>query len=387
MEEGKNTGLNVPKTDSMELPGSTSVAQSITRATRDIGAAETPEVTVTPFSSRLEMDPVSSPEGMAVEGHLSEGEESSLLKSPNAQSPAVDAAAEELGRLRMKRRNLSTAEKKRATKARLAAAGIEWDPKKWKNRKGKKAKAANIEGEGSAAGSQKRPRGESVTPVSVSAQRKRPRTDPELPAGHDPAGGARSYREAASAIKLAVVPDNFPDSKITEEQRVIIEDELMDHFKILENGYFPSFSGSYLERGAVIISCRDELTKDWVTATIAERKPLGEDLPLKVGLRKEILRANKVFFRAPARLSNRSTEQVIDFLEKQNPDLLVKDWRIVAAKPDSRGQGFVCFVDDACLELIKKAGLRACVGLWQVSLVIMTGKDNAKGPADKPTTQ
>lgn len=319
---------------------------------------------------------------------LSEREEADLLNSPDVGPSSLEDATEQLSKLKMKRRNPTTSERRQALKAKLAAKGIEWDPKKFKKgkRKPKQKTAKSVEEQRPIDGSQKRPRGDSSTPSSAEAQRKKPKNVPS-PAKLDLAVKKGAYREALSSTKMAIVPLAYPEVKLTVEQRGIIEDGLMSKFELLEDGSYPVFSGTYMDGGALIVSCSNEVTSRWLESIMENFRPLGEDFILRTGLRRDVLRVTKVFFRAPSGLLGRPTEQVLDMLEKQNRTLNVKEWRVLTTKTEPKGQSFVCVVDDVCLKAIKAADCKAHVGLWQVTLVIMAGGSHAKGPTGQSSTQ
>ncbi|KAG8261816.1 hypothetical protein J6590_065793 [Homalodisca vitripennis] len=280
----------------------------------------------------------------------------------------LDDATEQLGNLRMKRPNLTTAQRREALKAKLLEKGEAFDPSKW--RRGKKKKknkerqavstpgptAGTKAGEGSA----KRPRGTLATPPSAEGPAKKARREIQKPEAHDPeASGSTSkatYREVA-AIKMAIALDGYPDAKLSEEQGAAIEDAIM------EDGSVPSFAGTYLEKGVLIASCINEHTKRWLEEVIQRTKPLGDDISLRVGLRKDILRSTRVFFRAHPKLMKKTPEKVLEMFKKQNPNLNVNEWKILPSKPDPKGYGFVCFLDEVCYKAVKASNCRTLAGL------------------------
>ncbi|KAG8289061.1 hypothetical protein J6590_003394 [Homalodisca vitripennis] len=92
----------------------------------------------------------------------------------------------------------------------------------------------------------------------------------------------------------------------------------MEEIQPLEDGSVPSFAGTYLEKGVLIASCINEHTKRWLEEVIQRIKPLGDDISLRVGLRKDILRSTRVFFRAHPKLLKKTPE-------KTNLPLLVSE--------------------------------------------------------------
>ncbi|KAG8261606.1 hypothetical protein J6590_069075 [Homalodisca vitripennis] len=288
--------------------------------------------------------------------------EDQLLNSPSTpmSTGTLDDATEQLGNLRMKRPNLTTAQRREALKAKLLEKGEAFDPSKW--RRGKKKKKNNPErqevstpgptaGTKAGEGSAKRPRGTLVTPPSAEGPAKKARRETQKPETHDPeASGSTpkaTYREVA-AIKMAIALEGYSEAKLSAEQGEAIEDAIMEEIQPLEDGSVPSFAGTYLDKGVLIASCINEHTKRWLEEVIQRIKPLGDDISLRVGLRKDILRSTRVFFRAHPKLLKKTPEKVLEMFNKQNPNLNINEWKILPSKPDPKGYGFVCFLDEVC---------------------------------------
>ncbi|KAG8319887.1 hypothetical protein J6590_082031 [Homalodisca vitripennis] len=259
--------------------------------------------------------------------------EDQLLNNPSTpmSTGTLDDATEQLGNLRMKRPNLTTAQRREALKAKLLEKGEAFDPSKWRRGKKKKNNLERLEaGEGPA---------------------KKARRVTQKPEAHDPeASGSTSkatYREVA-AIKMAIALEGYSEAKLSAEQGEAIEDTIMEEIQPLEDGSVPSFAGTYLEKGVLIASCINEHTKCWLEEVVLRIKPLGDDISLRVGLRKDILRSTRVFFRAHPKLLKKTPEKVLEMFKKQNPNLNVNEWKILPSKPNPKDYGFVCFLDEVC---------------------------------------
>jgi len=341
-----------------------------------------------------------------VKSQLSEVEDE-LLKSPKPAKDDIDSTTEKFEQLKVKRKNPSLAERKAAILAKLAATGQTWDSSKWKRSSQARRQKKQVDGKtsGSSAGAEdrggsaKRSRGHSTTPPSseapskrrtMSSVVKRPASDsqhkPQAPLPGPSSQARVSYRDMTTT-KMAIALQNFPTSKLTLEQGELLEDAIIDEVRPLEDGTIPSFSGSYMEKGALILCCLSEATSKWLEALIPRIKPLGEEVNLIVGLRKDVLRTTRVFFRAHPKLSKRTPQKIIEMLDTLNRAFKVKEWRILPAQADEKGYGFVCFLDDDCYyKAVTAANFQANLGLWQVSIVTSTVKDNAGAP-DKSAPQ
>lgn len=356
-------------------------------------SAGTPEVLALQATQHEAKKALSSGADYNMEGDLatlSEVDEEALLDPATPGfSDSLKDATEQLEGLKVKPKNLTTAERRQALKAKLEARGIKWDPSKWKRGQGRKrpkAEApANSGGSSQTGNPLKRSRGDSATPPSAEKPVKKARGvgGQAHPASDNSiAGRGTSFRDTLAGVKIAIVPEAFPEVKLKAEQGEQVEEGLMDSFQPMEDGSYPSFLGTYIEKGALIVSCFNDATARWLVSIMEGFRPLGEELKLRAGPRKEILKATKVFFRAPPKL--KSPDRILDMLDKQNPTLKAKEWSVLQSRPDPKGHTFVFLVDDTCLAAIKAANGRAFVGLWQVALTIMTGDGN-RGSAGQPT--
>ncbi|KAG8325731.1 hypothetical protein J6590_059416 [Homalodisca vitripennis] len=282
------------------------------------GTQEVPMHTEAPIHGKALSEDVST---NAEEAKAFQDMEDQLLNSPGTfmSTGTLDDATEQL----------------EALKAKLLEKGEAFDPSKWrrgkKKKKNKQRQEVSIPGptEGTKAGegSAKRPRGTLATPPSAEGPAKKARRETQKPEARDPeAFGSKSkatYREVA-AIKMAIALDSYPNAKLSEEQGEAIEDAIMEEIQPLEDGSVPSFAGTYLEKCVLIASCINEHTKRWLEEVIQRIKPLGDEWKL---------------------LKN-TPEKVHEMFEKQNPNLNVNEWKILPSKPDPKGYGFVCFLDE-----------------------------------------
>ena len=83
-------------------------------------------------------------------------------------------------------------------------------------------------------------------------------------------GGQLSYaRVAREGIHVAVVCENYPDSQLTKENFADIQraiGRLVD--ELPEEGFTPRLVDSYWAKGAAIMVCHDESTKDWLAVRV-----------------------------------------------------------------------------------------------------------------------
>jgi DNA phosphorothioation-dependent restriction protein DptG len=137
-----------------------------------------------------------------------------------------------------------------------------------------------------------------------------------------------SYKEVLTVIKMAIVPENFPTSKITEEQSDTIQEALVGKFRPLEGGEYPQFANFYTEKGAFILSCANNKTKKWLNTILPKLQP-WQDAKLKVGERKDILQTTRVMFKTLKEFAKTDPSKVLEMLGKQNTQLDVTDWQVI----------------------------------------------------------
>ena len=318
----------------------------------------------------------------------SSGNEEQLLKSPETpgHSGLMDCAADQLDRLRLKPKRLSGAQRKKALKAKLEARGEAFDPRKWRpNKTPKSTKAAETPESGA-----KRSRSDGSTPQASEAVPETKRFKVGMGKAEHPTPGTsakpKTYKDTLTTIKLAVVPQAYPEVKLTEEQKGLLQTALMGAMQPTKSGKFPKFVGSYMERGALILSCGDDDTGRWVEATVPTLAPWAE-AKLVVGRKKDILRVVKIVLKTPQELANMETKAVVDMLDKQNETFNVKDWKMISTKSEPSGHTLVFLVDEAEVTAIKAADRRAYLGLWRVGIILVGDKDHAKDPTGKPAAQ
>jgi hypothetical protein len=175
-----------------------------------------------------------------------------------------------------------------ALKAKLQAKVIAWDPL---YKKKEKTKPLSEEGRAPKGGT-KRNRSDSSTPSpSGECGTKKPRQEQmEVTEGESSSTQpSTSYKEVLTIIKMAIVTENFPTSKITEEQSDAIQ---VGEFKLLEGGEYPQFANFYTEKGAFILSCANQKTKEWLNTILPKLQP-WQVAKLKVEERKDILRTTR----------------------------------------------------------------------------------------------
>jgi hypothetical protein len=135
-------------------------------------------------------------------------------------------------------------------------------------------------------GASKRPRSEGSTPTETVRPPKRPRDS----------RGPGTYREALTNIKIAIFKENYPDDKLTKDDRERILEELGRAFRGTPKRELPHLRSFRLEGGALMYVCTNQQSDQWlIRATDNHRLGSGARLkatdarnlpkPIKVALR------------------------------------------------------------------------------------------------------
>lgn len=344
------------------------------------------------------------------------GDEEALLSSPESVvaektiTEEIDDIAMEAEALTSNTDNepmkrLSGAQRRKAAIERAKALG---EPIRHRKRNPKKQRDANQErssqtpsgsvSEGEIAGgsgvpaktpSSKRQRSDGSTPNSQSKVTvKKPCTDAN-------AVGKETFKEALKGIKMAITPQDFPETRLTEEQAEEIQMALLGQIQPGEEGTGPQFNNCYFDKGAVILSCKNEETKSWLITMTPNLKP-WEGAKLNIGTAKEVLNAAKVLMWAPKPFNTKPQEEILKLLKTQNKGLKTEDWRVINSVSEPNGRTLIMLIDETSLKTLRNLDMKPCLGLRRATFRCLsaptpTGHDGAStskcpeaGPSKPP---
>jgi len=210
----------------------------------------------------------------------------------------------------------------------------------------------STESEGLPTGPSKRQRSAGGTPEG---QAKRPKQVVQL-------GYARVAREG---LRVAVVCKNYLESQISKENFLDIQraiGRLVD--ELPEEGLTPRLIDSYWAKGAAIMICHNESTKDWLAARVPTLMAWeGSRLKL-VGL--DALPTYKrvvAWFPGPAE----DAERYLLRLRRLNQGLNTRHWRVYECREESNGVRLVLSIDAASVSVLEGLGWRLFSGVGQAT--------------------
>lgn len=181
--------------------------------------------------------------------------------------------------------------------------------------------------------------------------------------------GGESYREALTAVKMAVLLEGHPDNKLTEEQAGDLELQITN--KIGTRAEFaPTFLSCKLENGALLISCADLESSKWLEQAVSEINPDFEN-KLLVGEARKLVRTTKILVKLPKVFSKLEPKEALKKIEAQNGGLTSTEWAIVHLKNDDSGQTMVLNVPELDSATLCRRGYKFYIGLHQVQAKVL----------------
>ena len=268
----------------------------------------------------------------------------------------INSMTASLQKIKIKK-NMSGAQRKRLTKERKVADGT-WVPKP-QHPKGEKRQAQRME-QGMA---------------SKNAKRDRP--------------GGETYREALTAVKMAVLLEGHPNKRLSEEQSTDLELLITEKISKNEEGFAPTFLSCRLENGAFIINCADAESSKWLERTVSQINPWKEQ-KLLVGEAKKLVRTTKIIAKLPRVCAKLDSKEIMRKIEAQNGGLTPTEWSILHTKNDPSGQTIVLNVPELDAATLGARGYKFYIGLHQVQAKVLdktTHTDGGESGSSQPPPQ
>ncbi|KAJ8937979.1 hypothetical protein NQ318_015476 [Aromia moschata] len=165
-----------------------------------------------------------------------------------------------------------------------------------------------------------------------------------------------TYAAAVSDIRVAIMPQGYPDQALNEEQADLIRAVFRQALRATKRGE-PG------PRGFLLASCADQFTKDWAVRVLAEKEP-WPGAKLIITDEKDVPKPVRTLVWIPGPAME--PEEILSSLDIQNPGLHTETWTVVDKKLDPKGQQLII--------LMSQKSWRALEGL-QCRYVIQTNID------------
>jgi hypothetical protein len=150
---------------------------------------------------------------------------------------------------------------------------------------------------------------------------------------------------------VAVICANYPGTQISRENFLDIQraiGRLVD--ELPKEGFIPRLIDSYWAKGAAVMVCHDEQTKDWLAARVPTLAAWEGSRLTTVGL--EALPTYKrvlAWFPGPVE----DTERYLLQLRKLNQGLATRHWRVYERREEANGVRLVLSIDTASVTVLE----------------------------------
>lgn len=234
----------------------------------------------------------------------------------------------------------------------------------------------------------KRGRSEDTTP-RAEGSKKRARTDVPTPSGEKErlartkAPKAQSYKQALEAVKIALLPRDFPQTLLTEEQLGSIQEAVLE--EILQAvDVKPSFLGTTFKPGWLLLRCANRDTSEWIRKIAPTLKP-WEGADLRAVEESEFPRSQLMVGYFP-NSSEDDNERVLKLIARQNEGLDVSNWRVLNTRKNGTVLTMTLSIDLHSAEVLKGLSYKANFKFGQVTLRPTSGRKEAgnMGEASEP---
>lgn len=177
-----------------------------------------------------------------------------------------------------------------------------------------------------------------------------------------------SYQEAAeTALQVHIVNSDDVEAPMSEEVAKHIRQalvDLLDAEPTTGAAPIPRFNRSGLVQGSFQVACADQASLDWLCAT-AGKIPPKDGVGFKAVKYSDLPKLSKVSVWIPGPAV--PADKVLERLQKQNPTLRTRQWKIQYRDIKASGQLLVLGVDSFSLDVLRQLKGRAYFELSRVT--------------------
>ena len=190
----------------------------------------------------------------------------------------------------------------------------------------------------------------------------------------------RNYKEAAeSNLRVAVIPDGYPEPKLSKEQIEAVQGSILDAlFKLPREVFTPRFEDSREADGALVMTCADQETKSWLAGVVPTLK-VWEGAKLSLVEKSALPKLTRALVWVPGLMED--SKRILQMMARQNPGLSTDRWRLFS-REERRPHGTLLIVglDAASIEVLRACQLRPYIGLTRAE-VTLPGKTSTRKEA------
>lgn len=199
-----------------------------------------------------------------------------------------------------------------------------------------------------------------------------------------------SFKDAVTGFKMAFV-DEDPEKMMTEEETGKIKAWILQKIDDLPLGTTsPRFTECRHRGGALLITCSDQATRDWLSGVLKQEAP-WEGAKLRFVEAKNLPKPMRTLVWIPG--PPEEPEKILRRVEKQNQGISTKEWKVVDRKEDPKGQQLVVLMDLTSWEKMGACDHRPYVNFTRVTFKALArpkkGKEGEEekmeeGPSEEP---
>lgn len=206
-------------------------------------------------------------------------------------------------------------------------------------------------------GGVKRPRSDNTTPSpSLALSTKRTRKNE-----------GRTFADAVSLIKMAVVSDGHPSAKMVAEDETKIREDIhrrvgeMICLPAAERPQAPRVESITTSTSSILVNCMDEYTASWLKDSLDGNLDVIKGKKLKVIPAKDLPKPVKIAFKTRDTVLVKHSDLAarLDFF---NPEFGAANWRLLQRQPESKTVRWIFEVDKEAATAIKRADLYGLTG-------------------------
>lgn len=216
-------------------------------------------------------------------------------------------------------------------------------------------------------GATKRTRPEHATPSpSTNRLDKRPKND-------------GSYAQATKGIiRMALAPEGYPEKRLSVDEAAEIRKLIRTRILGLsEDAMAPTFIGTWVTDGALIVSCANKESEEWLRSHSSDWKI--RETPLRVLAAGELPKRHRVVIHVEE--PDIEVEEALRLLSQQNTGLATREWVVVRGSRSRDALGcahFACLIGDSSLGALKNCGLRPFCGLGRASVKVLPSRERGE---------
>jgi hypothetical protein len=162
-------------------------------------------------------------------------------------------------------------------------------------------------------------------------------------------------------IRVAILKENYPEDKLSEENQGLILDRIAGTFRTTPEGILPRLRSYRLEGGAFIYICAEQQSGQWLKNAMHGHK-LREGTTLRAIDTKDLPKPVKMSLRTGDKQST-DTKELVQWIGDLNLGLSSEHWRVLNKQLEPKGQRLILLVDRDSTSAIKETGYRVFTGL------------------------